>query len=258
MDNDSGDGLAKSTKKAGRAKWVAAGVLSLAVLAVVCLFLYSKSKPPAIQPSKVEDRIQGAELIRSVGTVLRSRPGRSGWQPVGAGARLMEGDLVQTDRAGEACIRYASGMTVTVQESTIYAVHEGGDGTMEMSVSAPSPSPDPAAGAVPGRNAPAGSSSDPIAQSGENAQGAPLFIKLDSIVPFGRSLELIGKVEPGSKLSVNSESAEVDADGLFKHFTNPFPGHAPKVDLVLKVTDLAGRTRTITAAYDFSKRSRAR
>jgi hypothetical protein len=70
-------------------------------------------------------------------------------------------------------------------------------------------------------------------------------LELDRIIPFGRTLELVGRVDPGNKLSVNNEVVQVESDGSFKHFTKPF-ATSGTIQLVLKTTDLAGRVRTIT------------
>jgi hypothetical protein len=78
------------------------------------------------------------------------------------------------------------------------------------------------------------------------------FLELNKITPFGRSLELIGRAEAGSKVLVNDEAVEVSGDGYFKHFTKLFPASSKRVQLILKATDLAGRTRTLTAYHDFS------
>jgi hypothetical protein len=89
----------------------------------------------------------------------------------------------------------------------------------------------------------------------ENSDIRP-FMKLERIVAFGRSLELIGTVEAGSRLAVNDEHVEINGDGSFKHFTDPFPVTAQKVLVIMKVTDLAGRTRTESVAYNFNPRGR--
>jgi hypothetical protein len=87
----------------------------------------------------------------------------------------------------------------------------------------------------------------------ENNQGAEMrpFLQLQKITPFGRSLELVGRVEAGSRLAVDNESVEVSGDGSFKHFTKLFPASSDRIRLELKATDLAGRTRTLTAYHDF-------
>jgi len=82
------------------------------------------------------------------------------------------------------------------------------------------------------------------------SSGGP-FIELQQIIPFGRSLELIGRVEAGSSLAINDDIVEVSGEGFFKHFTKPFAASAQLVRLSLRVTDLAGSTRIYTATHDF-------
>ncbi len=90
----------------------------------------------------------------------------------------------------------------------------------------------------------------PQHEKNKGAETRP-FLELGKITPFGRSLEIIGRVEAGSKLVVDNEPVEVAGDGSFKHFTQLFPASIDRVGLVLKATDLAGRTRTLTAYHDF-------
>jgi hypothetical protein len=78
------------------------------------------------------------------------------------------------------------------------------------------------------------------------------YLEIDKIVSFGRSVELKGRVEAGSKLSVNNENIEVSGDGSFKHFTKRFPASSSRICLEIQATDLAGRTRILTAFHDFS------
>jgi len=77
------------------------------------------------------------------------------------------------------------------------------------------------------------------------------FLELSQIIPFGMSLELVGRVEPGSRLMANDEAVEIAGDGSYKHFTNPFPASSQKVKIVMKATDLAGRSSVLTAIHDF-------
>jgi hypothetical protein len=88
-------------------------------------------------------------------------------------------------------------------------------------------------------------------RQGEVVAKKPPFLELQRIIPFGRSLELIGRVDPGSSLAINDETVEVTGDGSFKHFTKQFPPSAQKASLILKLTDLAGRTRVERAVHDF-------
>jgi hypothetical protein len=164
--------------------------------------------------------------------------------------------LIQTDSLGEASIRYSSGVTVSIQASTIFTIHNTGDGSMEISVPSQEVNVLSAASmSDAGALAQSATQSDrepaiPVLED-TRANQASLFIKLDRIIPFGRSLELVGTVEAGSRLVVNNEIVDVAGDGSFKHFTNPFPISAQKVHLVMKVKDLAGRTRVVTTTYDF-------
>ena len=59
-------------------------------------------------------------------------------------------------------------------------------------------------------------------------------------------------MEAGSGLAVNNEVVKVTGDETFKHFTRSFPAPAHMVHCNLKMTDLAGRTRTCMATYNFS------
>jgi len=176
-----------------------------------------------------------AELASAGGMVLVQDPGRTEWREVKVGAHLIEGDLVRTDSSGKAGIRYKSGTSVRIPANTVFTVRSAVRDEIEVSQN-------PA-------------SLPPLLLAGEDgtlgtAKDRPM-IKLEQIVPFGRSLELIGRVEAGSNLVINNEFVEVAGDGFFRHFTGPFPASATKVQLTLRVTDLAGRTCTWTAYPDF-------
>jgi hypothetical protein len=156
-------------------------------------------------------------------------------QEAETGAPVAEGGVIQTENRGDAAVRYFEGTAVSVPGA--------GNGPMEASAPPGAPARETAAGrgaqwsgAMP-RHAPAG-------------EPRP-SIELRGIIPFGRSLELIGQVEAGSSLVVNDETVEVAWDGSFKHFTDPFPAAARNARLTLKVTDLAGRTRILTRTHDF-------
>jgi hypothetical protein len=95
-----------------------------------------------------------------------------------------------------------------------------------------------------------GNSSNARRQS-KDQPGAGPYLELQTIVPYGRILELIGRVEAGSNLMINNESVNVSGDGVFKHFTKQFPVSNGRVRLELVVKDLAGRTRTMMAFHDF-------
>jgi hypothetical protein len=175
--------------------------------------------------------------------VLVQTSGKPGWREIKSGESLFEGDLVQTDNSGNAVIRYQSGATVSISPDTVFTVSGAENDRMEISAS-------PAATDVP-----------PLLLAGENETSAAgtqrmPFLELDRIIPFGRSLELIGRIEAGSSLMVNDEKAEVSGDGSFKHFTSPFPSWAGTVTLNLKVKDLAGRAHVWTATHNFSPHGR--
>ena len=178
-----------------------------------------------------------AELVSTSGMILVRNPGNPEWREVKKGARFTEGDLVRTDSSGEAGIRYKSGRIVSIPGNMVMRVRKLADNEMEIT-----PSPD--------------ATMPPLRLLDENGNpakgvGNGPFIELQQIIPFGKCLELIGRVETGSSLLVNDEIVEVSGEGKFKHFTRPFPASAEVVRLILKVSDLAGRSRTYTATHDF-------
>jgi hypothetical protein len=93
-------------------------------------------------------------------------------------------------------------------------------------------------------------SSDKLKSKEKPATEVQPHLELQKIIPFGRSLEIIGRVEAGSRLAVNNETVEVSGDGSFKHFTKPFTS-GNRIRLEIKATDLAGRTRILTVFHDF-------
>jgi hypothetical protein len=225
----------------GRRLIIAALILSGICLA--CVSVYLKTHASA---GKSNQRIQStAELISSSGMVLvRANGSRAEWREVKAGAALSEGDLIQTDNSGGALVRYSNGITVSIPEQTIFTVRNPSGNLIEISVPPQIESAEnssPASEAV--KSEPSGSS---------ETAGSQSFLQLQRIVAFGRYLELVGRVEPGTNLTVNEERVEVAGDGTFKHFTTPFPASVHKARLVLKGKDLAGRTRILTADYVFS------
>jgi hypothetical protein len=247
------DSLTQPAKGRWNRKILVSGVLVLAGIALIALLFVFKSRDNATKPVAVPVKDYAAELVSATGTVFVGKPGRTEWNQVTVGAHLTEGDLVQTDKLGEASIRYTNGNTVSIQASTIFAVRKSGDGSMEIGV--PYQDADMPSTAMDSKS---GTPADPSAKSNippgasASAKVSSPFIKLDRIVPFGRSLELIGSVEAGSRLTVNNESVDVAGDGSFKHFTNPFPAADRIVHIVMKVTNLAGHTRVITTTHDFN------
>lgn len=263
MHSSNSDSLPHSAKKARNRKFFVASALTLSAIAFFFTILVLKSHAPKAGPVQTPPKESVAELVSAAGMVFVGKPGSAALYQVTAGARLMEGDLVQTDSSGEASIRYSDGSTVSIQAKTIYIVRNSGEGSMEISVP-PKEVNSPSVATMPGR--------EDFAQTATKYEKGPgtaglseakekeasLFIKLDRIIPFGRSLELIGSVEAGSRLAVNDEIVDVAGDGSFKHFTNPFPASAQKVRLVMKVSDLAGRTRIVTTTHDFDSQDRGK
>jgi hypothetical protein len=78
-------------------------------------------------------------------------------------------------------------------------------------------------------------------------------IELLKIVSFGRSLELVGRVDPGCSLTVNGETIDVEGDGSFKHFTKPFSGSDRRVLLTLQAKDLLGRVSRKSYKHEFGR-----
>jgi hypothetical protein len=81
-------------------------------------------------------------------------------------------------------------------------------------------------------------------------------LKLQRVIRFGRSLELVGEVEAGSRLQVNDESVDVQGDGSFKHFTKPFPASIQDAELVFTATNLAGKATVFITYYNFDGSNR--
>ncbi len=235
---------------------MAVAVVAVCGIALLSLVFFLKPQSQKAMSAEKPAKEFAAELIAANGTVFIGKAGRNDWRPVTAGTRLGEGDLIRTDNSGDATIRYSNGVTVSIQSGTIFAVRKTGDGIMEISaplreLSSP-PDASTSESEIPPQADPRadGKSETPVLKDVQ-ANHASLFIKLDRIIQYGRSLELIGSVEAGSRLAVNNETVDVAGDGTFKHFTNPFPVAAREVRLVMKVSDLAGRTRVVTTTHDF-------
>lgn len=236
-----------------------AAILVLAAAASAYLVFYRFGGSKNVAQAEARSIGPAAELVSAKGLVLAGKPHRKEWYQIVVGARLMEGDVIRTDQYGAAGIRYSSGKMIIIPGNTVMTVRIAGDGRMETampvsgsaSVSADSEQDDL-------YSEPAGienkAAVDAFNEAGANDPGP--FIRLDRIVQFGRSLELVGNVEAGSRLTVNNEIVDVSGDGSFKHFTNPFPGSGQRVNLVMKVANLAGRRRMVTSVYDFNPRGR--
>jgi hypothetical protein len=243
MVSSYGNAVPDSAKETRARKFVTTGVLVISGIVLVCLLTHFGLRGLKAKPADAPARLQVAELASATGMVLVQTPGKTEWREVNTGTSLVEGDLVLTDSSGGAVIRYPSGATVSISRNTVFAVRGPGNNLMEISAF-------PGVAVVP-----------PLGLASENGAGAsgarrgPLA-ELYQIIPFGRSLELIGRIEAGSRLAINNEIVDVSGDGSFKHFTSPFPSSAESVRLSLKVTDLAGRTRVWTAIHDFSPQGR--
>ncbi len=247
----------QSTGKRRNQKLLVAGVVTITGLVLACLLIYYRHTEPKAKSVEVQANNSVAELVSATGMVLTGKSGRTDWNQITVGARLAEGDLIQTDQSGTASIKYSTGATVTIQPNTIFTVRNPGDGSMDITLplqqaelSSDAAHLDQQTSSEAGANAENGIEA-PAFGKGNKSDLRP-YMKLDRIIPFGRSLELIGEVEAGSRLTVNDESVEINGDGSFKHFTRPFPASAQKVSLVMKVTDLAGRSRVETATHDFN------
>lgn len=234
----------------GLRKYVPAGVGALVCIVLLSLLFFKERADSAKSlPTRAETPV--AELLSATGRVLVNKSGENEWNPATVGAYLFEGDRVQTDNFGEASVRYRNGATVTIQAGTIFAVRNSGDGSMEISVPV-TETDEMGPPSEANRDSVAAEQFSPESGGTGAVQASRPFIRLDRIISFGRSLELIGTVETGSRLSVNGESVEVAGDGSFKHFTKPFPASAGRVRLQLKASNLAGRTRVVTTTYDFN------
>ena len=213
-------------------------ILILSGVLLACVAVYLKVRA-SVRKSNPEIQ-SAAELVTSSGMVLvRAGGGREVWQEVKAGATLSEGDLVQTDSSGGALVRYSNGITVSIPEQTIFTVRNPSGNLIEITV-------------PPQIEHAENSSQAAGVEKSEQTAGSQLFLQLHRIVAFGRYLELVGRVEAGTSLTVNDESVEVAGDGTFRHFTTPFPASVNNARLVLKGTDLAGYTRILTATYIFN------
>jgi hypothetical protein len=257
MDRSLSDSSRHFAKKGRNGLFLVAGTCVLSAAALVCLILYYSNRGPDVTGVEAKAKDPVAELVSATGMVLAGKPDRAEWNQIAIGARLMEGDLIQTDKSGGAGIRYSNGNTVAIQENTVLTVRSAGDGSMEIGAPAPEEIRSFAdfgrkreASSLTAAENRASATAFNKARAGEPSP----FIRLDRIVPFGRSLELVGSVDAGSRLSVNNESVDVTGDGSFKHFTNPFSVSVGKANLVMKVTDLAGRTRVVAALHDFNSR----
>jgi hypothetical protein len=241
----------RSAEKARNLRLAAAGILILVVLAAVFLVSHFGSRPvqvPEPKPAIAQVRDSTVELISANGLVMLRKPDWTEWRAVRAGTRLTEGDSIQTDASGNASIMYPDGTTLSIQAKTVFTIQNvknGKEAVGASPVQAASENPTPTPAVKPGENLLV---NGPAAE--KDGEKLPT-IELQRIIPFGKTLELVGQVEAGSRLVVNGEPIDIKGDGSFKHFTNPFPESSGKIRLVLKATNLAGRSRILATSYDF-------
>ena len=243
--------MAPSIKLGLNWKNLGSGVLALSLILLVGLgsyrYLFRSAEVSTESDTSLEPALE-AELVSASGIVLLRRPGLPEWQEVKQGAGLAEGSLIRTEGGGSAGIRFADGSTVFVQENTVFAVQSADSNAMEIS-------PPPQMALLVDDSGDAGEGAPRRPPGSKKSGDLQPSIVLQRIIPFGRSLELIGTVDAGSRLVVNGKSVEVNGDGSYKHFTNPFSDYARKVNIVMTVTNLAGKTRTLRTTYDFSSHS---
>ena len=169
---------------------------------------------------------------------------------------LAEGDLIQVGTSGKVQLEYSNGTTVVVPIGTVFSVRRADSGAGKGSVFITSEEvnivQDPRVSSSATTDPPERTSVRRAAPEASPAAGSEPTLELKKIVRFGRSLELVGRVDPGGSLVVNGETVDIAADGSFKHFTKPFAGSARTVQLVLTAKDLSGRTRRAMVTQDFS------
>jgi hypothetical protein len=245
------ESMNRSAEKTRNLRLGAAGVLILLILAGVFFAWHFGGQPvTAPEPKAAVEQVRDStvELISANGLVVLQKPGWTEWRAVRAGTRLTEGDSIRTDSAGSANIVYPDGTALFIQANTVFTVQNIENGKEAVStapIQAASENPVLTPGPKPEDNTLVGT---PAAEKAGEELPA---IELQRIIPFGKTLELVGKVEAGSRLVVNGEPVDVSGDGSFKHFTNPFLVSAGKIRLVLKATNLAGRSRILATSYDF-------
>lgn len=243
----------------GRILWIGASLIGIISLAVVFTYPYWRGLwPVQVQGSDVSRT--SVAVVEAVEADVRVRTKKDAeWQKGKVGLQLFEGDLLQTDKSSRATVKYVNGTSVSVPPDTVFWVR-GVDQRTEK----PQVSPNLTAGAVDvvKKRPPADPTQvvadppKPISREtekqarSETPKIAPRpapepSLLVHKIISFGRSLEIIGKVDPGNRLFINGEAAIVEPDGSFKHFTKPFP-RPGRVELFLKTNDLAGRVRTLT------------
>lgn len=82
-------------------------------------------------------------------------------------------------------------------------------------------------------------------RSSADMKPRPVRIDVKEIVIFGNILEVIGETEVDNRVYINGKKVELNPDGSFKFFTQPFEG-VPVAELTILVKDFMGAEKTIT------------
>lgn len=231
--------------RAARAKTLLLGGLGLAMLGVLGALACSDLREIMPAQPKRETSIGTAiaQIVLAKGSVALRRRNQVSWSSAGSGMQLCEGDMVQTGGSGSITIRYSDATAVSLPPNTVFCIHHGEDITTAEAKPGPPVQREP--------TKPRGAAEQPsIVPHAVGLESQPT-LELERIVAFGRTLELIGRADPGSTLYINDETADISGGGSFKHFTKPFPPGRTHVQLTLRVVDLRGRVRTLNATHDF-------
>jgi hypothetical protein len=75
--------------------------------------------------------------------------------------------------------------------------------------------------------------------------GNKAFLEITKTILHGRSVEILGRTEPGSTVVINNEQVfNIASDGTFRHFTSPLP-KAGENQITITAQDSRGDTNTI-------------
>jgi len=188
-------------------------------------------------------------IVSAQGSVSLRRRNKAAWTYARSGMQLCEGDMLQTGGTGSITIRYSDAVVVSLPPDTVFSVDHN------ASTPAPQAAPRAAARREPAKPPllakPPVSAEQPESMPRASIPDREPALELERIIAFGRTLEVIGHVDPGSSVYINEESVDISGSGSFKHFTKPFPSGSTHVDLILRVVDLRGRVRTLYSSYSF-------
>ena len=228
----------------GMAKTFLAGGLFLAMVGILAALTYPDLRDTGAAQIEPPAAARAVGRVSSVnGSVGLRRRDQAFWTAAASGISICDGDMVQTGGSGSLTIQYTDASTVTIPANTLLSIHHTAEPAMAET-------PAPRAEARPEAPKPQPATEQPRAQDRNVEQSQPT-LQLDRIIAFGRTLELIGCVDPGSAFYIDDESVEVSGSGTFKHFTKPFPSGKSPVKLTLRVVDLRGRVRVMNATHNF-------